>query len=314
MTRGRQTPVPNKGQIMGQVQLYDAAYVNRWEQWRELRDQHVPAGRTVGGWSYGDFLAPYVQYIDKDSDIHGQAPGPKVINTLVGYVPQRQQQDDWYAPWEQASDPITPYLQWNAPEDLRYNWMLVNRNHRRSLLRQIEENESYRYWDEGFALLQAQTLTDNTMALNHSLHVQTLNYMVTATYFLFLWTYPFLNQSRSPFTIYPGLKTTSYVLVFHSRQEVVNIMDNGQNVIWSNVPGRLQAWLRLLSAPGVEKPGWKQQDESSHRYLCSPGGRVRYQNINYRTREREFGWFINGAPAVVRGSIGFSTTIWNYLL
>lgn len=209
------------------------------------------------GWSYGDFLAPYIQYIDKD-------PGPKVINTLVGYVPQCQQRDDWYAPWKQASDPITPYLQWNAPEDLRYNWMLVNRNHRRSLLRQIEEwgtEEFYHYWDEGFALLQAQNLTDNTIPLNHSLHVQTLNYMVTPTYVLFLWTYPFLNQSRSPFTIYPGLKTTSYILVFHSGQEVINIMDNGQNVIRSNVPGRLQAWLRLLSAPRLRNPAGNSRME-----------------------------------------------------
>ena len=252
-------------------------------------------------------MTPYVQYIDQDSDIHGQASGPKIINTLVGYVPQHQQLDDWYTPWKQASDPITPHLQWNALGDLQYSWMFVNRNHRRSLLRQIEENESYHYWDEGFALLQAQTLTDNTMPLNHSLHVQTLNYMVTATYVLFLWTYPFSNQSRNPFTIYPGLKTASYSLVFHSSQEVINIMDSGQNVIWSNVPGRLQAWLKLLSAPGVENPSWRQQGRGRHWYLCPPGGRVRYQNMNYCAREREFGWFINGAPATVRGAVRFST-------
>ena len=212
-----------------------------------------------------------------------------------------------YTPWKQASDSITPHLQWNAPGDLRYNWMLFNRNHRRSLPRQIEENESYHYWDDGFALLQAQTLTDNTMPLNHSLHVQTLNYMVTATYVLFLWTYPFSSQSRNPFTIYPGLKTASYSLVFHSSQEVINIMDSGQNVIWSNVPGRLQAWLKLLSAPGVENPSWRQQGRGRHWYLCPPGGRVRYQNMNYCAREREFGWFINGAPATVRGAVRFST-------
>ena len=44
-----------------------------------LRDQHVPAGKTVGGWSYGEFVTPYAEYIHKDSDISHHSPRTKMI-------------------------------------------------------------------------------------------------------------------------------------------------------------------------------------------------------------------------------------------
>ena len=44
-------------------------YKQAWQQWEKLCDQHVLVGKTVGGWSYGEFVDPYVEYIHKNSDI-----------------------------------------------------------------------------------------------------------------------------------------------------------------------------------------------------------------------------------------------------
>ena len=100
-------------------------YEKALQQWEKLHDQHVLAGKTVGGWSYGEFVDPYVEYIHKNSDIGQYQTGPKIINTLVGLTSSKSYHNTWYDPWRQAPDPISPYVTWDDPRDFKHNTMTI---------------------------------------------------------------------------------------------------------------------------------------------------------------------------------------------
>ena len=152
------------------------------------------------------------------------------------------------------------------------------------------------------------------MPLGRDLWIQTQTYRLTVKYVLFLWANPFSNQISNPFRLYPGTAGASYILVFQSSQEVINILDNGHNMIWSNMPAKLQAWLRLVSAL-VGTPKWKQyKGRGICMYLSPSRRRARIQDIHYCAAQRRFVEFVNAAPATARRTISFSPTIWNTLL
>ena len=296
---------------------YDLEYEYKctWQKWEMLRDEHVSLGKTVGGWSYGDFVTPYVEYIHKDSDISKYQPGPKMINTLVGLTSSEKYQNTWYDPWRQASDPITPYVTWDDPRDFRHNNMTINGGHRGALSKQFFEPRPLQYWDEGFALLQGTRVDDgSTLPLGGHLWLHTQAYRLKATYALCLWPYTYGNNIRDAFSFCPGYPRVSYVLEFNSGHDVINILDKGLNVIWSNTSLKVQAWLKLLSEP-AKVPTWKKYlRDIVWRHLTPSRWRVNLSYKRYYAPWGPFEKFLNAPPAVEKRASGFSPAIWQSLL
>lgn len=225
-------------------------FVDRWDQWKKLRDEHVPQGKTVGGWDYGDFVEPNLQFIDETTDVRTQRSGPKMINTLVGDLPELDldTSHEWHEPWLKASDPITPYVNWGtmiSPVDsMRF---LIRKHYENSLADQIRETGKFQYWDECMGKVHACAWPTEACELRPQLYVKAESYILRIEYHFFLWAHEFLNESRTPFSVYPGTTNGRYQQVALGMLDVISILDGNQEVIWSTAPHQLRRWLKLIS-------------------------------------------------------------------
>ena len=80
-----------------------------------------------------------------------------------------------------------------------------------------------------------------TMPPSRDLWLHTQSYRLKASFALFLWLYPYGNHIREAFSLCPGYPSASYLLEFNRGHDVINILDKGHNVIWSNTSLKVQA-------------------------------------------------------------------------
>lgn len=231
-------------------------------KWLELRDLHVPQGKTVSGWDYGEFFFPYLQFIDENTDIATQVPGPKMINTMLrgswyGAWQDIPEYGWWHEPWFRATDPITPFLSWSRVElfqDTEHD------DRRRHL--------SHQMWCDAFGLLKGRERKNSMVQVHPGLYVQQIQYMCVLWYHFHFWSYLriMLGRGPDPFTIYPGYEETGSYTIMRGIRRVTNMLKGGLNIIWTDTPTKVQSWLRLLSAP-VPTAFYKVDSRVPHKVL-----------------------------------------------
>ena len=193
--------------------------------------------------------------------------------------------------------------------------MTINGGHRGTLIKQDFEPRAHQYWDEGFALLQGIGVDNGTIVpLGRNLWLHNQSHRLKASYALFLWPYPYGNHIREALSLCPGYPRASYLLEFNSGHDVINILDKGHNVIWSNTSIKVQAWLRLLSEP-AKIPTWKQYTgKGIWRYLtwlviwtlsCPIGALWKVFECSPGCRKTSL-WVLTSHLAITASNIGFS--------
>lgn len=82
-------------------------------------------------------------------------------------------------------------------------------------------------------------------------------------------------------------KTRSkYVTKAYGWKEVVNVLDGGQRVIWSDTPSKLRQWLRLLATPTLTLCTVIRSNEA--RCMRPKGEGPAPRNEDYRLRALQF--------------------------
>lgn len=151
------------------------------------------------------FLMHKPQFVNEHTDVKTQVPGSKVINTLVGSMPALQDiKTEWHAPWEKASDPVTPHVSWQMTIDMNTLRQCIQAGHTHALYHQILECGDVQYWDEGFGELQTLECRNDILPVHPQLSVQSLKYLVDVRYHMFLWDHLYPYESRNPLSVYPG--------------------------------------------------------------------------------------------------------------
>lgn len=214
-----------------------------------LRDSHFSEGKTVAGFEYGQFLTPYLQFITEDTDINTQVPGPKTINSVSVLGSQihecpRIVGTCWHTKWLQAKDPIIPFL------DSVDEPQLCARGQHTPFSVLFAEGKPFPCWDEVFGMIAGVDCNDELHQLHSGLYLQCIRYKVLLRHWYYSWYKLNQHEYRSPHSIRPGNTKNTFCTLAIGHKTVVNVLDGGMNVIWSNIPKTLHKWLHLVSAPG----------------------------------------------------------------
>lgn len=148
------------------------------------------------------FVEPYAEFIYANSCPQHYQIGPKTTNILVGVPVQMiplhfHSARLWYAPWREASDPITTHCGWRPD-------LPDGKGHSVLTLACTGTPE----WDEAFSILSGHTTKDLIAPMDGEhlgLAVQKLTYDLSIQYLFFYWQNLRCNGPRSPFKVHPTL-------------------------------------------------------------------------------------------------------------
>lgn len=95
--------------------------------------------------------------------------------------------------------------------------------------------------------VHAYYIEGDTWQIHPQLYVRQEKYVLYVDYFFYLWQSMYPDQSRSPFTVFPGSMQGRYWQVASGVKTVISILDGKCEVIWSISSYQFRRWLQLIS-------------------------------------------------------------------